>query len=104
MVPPACDARLVGLIPVVFKEQVRPAPGTGLESPETGSQNRRDRALSCRQRPQAPRLNRENARKLRAFRQRPGNVGSHWNAWWARECRNAISSMRLVTRPFLQIY
>jgi hypothetical protein len=35
---------LIGLIPVVFKEQVRPAPGTGLESPETGSQNRRDRA------------------------------------------------------------
>jgi hypothetical protein len=29
------------------QERVRPAPGTGLESPETRSQNRRDRALSC---------------------------------------------------------
>jgi hypothetical protein len=34
--------------------QLSPAPGTGLQSPETGSQNRRYRDLSRRQRPQVP--------------------------------------------------
>ncbi len=37
--------------------RLRPAPGTGLASPETGSQNRRYRDLSERQRPHAPHLN-----------------------------------------------
>ena len=37
--------------------QLRLAPGTGLQSPETGSQNRRYRDLSWRQRPHVPRLN-----------------------------------------------
>src|ERR1700756_2772021 len=37
--------------------QLRPAPGTGLQSPETGSQNRRYRDLSRRQRPHVPHLN-----------------------------------------------
>ena len=37
--------------------QLRPAPGTGLESPETGSQNPRYRDLSRRQRPHVPHLN-----------------------------------------------
>jgi hypothetical protein len=27
-------------------------------------------------------MNRENARKLRAFCQRPENIGSHRTAWW----------------------
>jgi len=31
---------------------------------------------------------RENARKLRAIRQRPGNAGSHRTVWWAREDSN----------------
>jgi hypothetical protein len=37
--------------------QLSPAPGTDLQSPETGSQNRRYRDLSRRQRPQIPHLN-----------------------------------------------
>src|SRR5205814_751845 len=82
VVPPVCDARFVGLILAVSWKQLRPPPGTGLESPETGSQNRRYRDLSRRQRPHAPHLNRQNARKLWAIRQRPGNVGSHRTAWW----------------------
>jgi hypothetical protein len=59
-----------------------------LESPETGSQNRRYRDLSRRQRPHARYLNRGNARILRAILQRPGNAGSHRTAWWAREDSN----------------
>jgi hypothetical protein len=53
-----------------------------LASPETGSQNRRYRDLSRRQRPHARYLNRGNARILRAILQRPGNAGSHRTAWW----------------------
>ena len=53
-----------------------------MESPETGCQNRRYRALNRRQRPHARYLNRRNARKLRAIRQRPGNAGSYRSAWW----------------------
>src|SRR5258706_7865708 len=37
--------------------QLSPAPGTGLQSPETGSQNRRYRDLSRQQRPHVPHLN-----------------------------------------------
>ena len=37
--------------------QLSPAPGTALQSPETGSQNRRHRDLSWRQRPHVPHLN-----------------------------------------------
>jgi hypothetical protein len=33
-------------------------------------------------------LNRGNARKLGAIRQRPGNAGSHRSAWWARQDSN----------------
>ena len=62
--------------------QHRRAPGTGLQSPETGSQNRRYRDLSRRQRPHLRIRTRGNARKLRAIRQRPGNIGSHRTAWW----------------------
>src|SRR5437763_12761971 len=62
--------------------QLSPAPGTALQSPETGSQNRRYRDLGLQQRPHAWYLNRGNARKLRAICQRPGNVGSHRTAWW----------------------
>jgi nitrite reductase/ring-hydroxylating ferredoxin subunit len=54
------------------------APGTGLQSPETWSQNLRCRDLSRRR-------TRENARKLRAIRLRLGNAGSYRTAWWARE-------------------
>src|SRR6266404_3460447 len=37
--------------------QLSPAPGTGLQSPETGSQNRRYRDLGRQQRPHVPHLN-----------------------------------------------
>jgi hypothetical protein len=40
-----------------FHRSNGPAPGTGLQSPETESQNRRYRDLSGRQRPHAPCLN-----------------------------------------------
>jgi hypothetical protein len=79
-------------------QQLRPAPGTGLECPETGGQTLRYRDLSRHQRPQAPRFNRENARKLRAVSERPGNVGSHWTAWWAREKSQLCGRQRLTER------
>ena len=40
-----------------LRVELRPAPGTGLQSPETGSQNRRYRDLSWRQRSHVPHLN-----------------------------------------------
>jgi hypothetical protein len=43
--------------PGILHVQLGPAPGTGLQSPETGSQNRRHRDLSWRQRPHVPHLN-----------------------------------------------
>jgi hypothetical protein len=43
--------------PARLHVQLRPAPGTGLQRPETGSQNRRYRDLSWRQRPHVPHLN-----------------------------------------------
>ena len=56
-----------------------------MESPETGSPNRRYRDPGRRQRPHARYLNRGNARILRAILQRLGNAGSYRTAWWARE-------------------
>jgi hypothetical protein len=46
------------------------APGTGLQSPETWSQNLRCRDLSRRQRPHVAHLNSRKCRKLRAIRLR----------------------------------
>jgi hypothetical protein len=71
--------------------QLWPAPGTGLQSPETGSQNRRYRDLSRRQRPHVRIWTRGNARKLRAIRRRPGNIGSHRTAWWRERDSNLES-------------
>ena len=66
-----------------------------------GCQNRRYRDLSLQQRPHARYLNRGNARKLGAVRQRPGNVGLRRTAWWARElCHGtAISTTWIVKLP-----
>jgi hypothetical protein len=77
--------------------QLSPAPGTGLQSPETGSQNRRYRDLSRRQRPHVPHSNPRNARKLWAIRQRPGNIGSHRTAWWGRQDSNLPPDRYLKT-------
>jgi hypothetical protein len=60
VVPPIRDARFVGLILAiiaVLHVQLSPAPGTGLQSPETGSQNLRYRDPSRGQRPDVPHLN-----------------------------------------------
>src|SRR6266446_5215959 len=57
VVPPIRDARFVDLNPAVSHVQLSPAPGTGLQSPETDSQNRRYRDLIRRQRPHVPHLN-----------------------------------------------
>src|SRR5438876_11332226 len=62
--------------------QLLRAPGPGLQSPETGTQNRRYRDLSQRQRPHGRIRTCGNARKLRAIPERPGNIGSHRTAWW----------------------
>ncbi len=53
-----------------------------------GCQNRHYRHLNLRQRPQARYLNRGNARKSWAIRQRPGSAGSYRTGWWAREDSN----------------
>ena len=58
------------------------APGTGLESPETGSRNRRSRALQPPAETAPGYLNRGNARKMRAIPQRLANAGSYRSAWW----------------------
>ena len=76
LLPGKNAAWLVNLILVIFVNKPGTAPGTGLESPETGSQNLRYRDLGWRQRPPARHLNRRNARTLRAILRRPGNVGS----------------------------
>ena len=76
------------LILVIFVNKPGTAPGTGLESPETGSQNWRRRTLSRQQRPYAGYLNPRNARKTRAIPQRLANAGSYRSAWWAREDSN----------------
>ena len=58
VVPPIRDARFVDLILAIFTRNSGLAPGTGLQSPETGSQNLRYRDLCRRQRPHVPHLNR----------------------------------------------
>src|SRR4030081_4053460 len=62
--------------------------GNGFRAPETKGPKSPLRGLHSRQRPHARYLNRGNARKLGAIHQRPGNAGSHWTAWWAREDSN----------------
>src|SRR6266446_6385128 len=57
VVPPIRDARFVDLNLAVSHVQLSPAPGTGLQSPETDSQNRGYRDLNRRQRPHVPHLN-----------------------------------------------
>ena len=53
--------------------QLRPdAPGTGLQSPETGSQNRRYRDLSWRQRPHVPHLNPRKCRQIAGYSSETG--------------------------------
>ena len=82
LLPGKNAAWLVNLILVIFVNKPGTAPGTGLESPETGSQNWRRRTLSRQQRPYAGYLNPRNARKTRAIPQRLANAGSYRSAWW----------------------
>ena len=63
----------------VFVGAIEGAPGTRLESPDTGKDVLRTRPFSRLQRPRAPHRNRGNARELRAFCRRPGKVGSDLN-------------------------
>src|SRR5258708_2820365 len=56
VVPPIRDARFVDVNLVGLHVQLSPAPGTALQSPETGSQNRRYRDLGRCQRPHVPHL------------------------------------------------
>ena len=98
LLPGKNAAWLVNLILVIFVNKPGTAPGTGLESPETGSQNRRRRALSRQQRPYAGYLNPRNARKMRAIPQRLANAGSYRSAWWAREDSN-LQPDRYELRP-----
>jgi hypothetical protein len=51
------ELRDAGFVDLNLAVQLSPAPGTGLQSPETGSQNRRYHDLSWRQRPHVPHLN-----------------------------------------------
>ena len=88
LLPGKNAAWLVNLILVMFVNKQGTAPGTGLESPETGSQNWRRRTLSRQQRPYAGYLNPRNARKTRAIPQRLANAGSYRSAWWARQDSN----------------
>ena len=53
--PPICDAWPIGLIPGTL--QLGPAPGTGLQSPETGRQKSPLSRPHGEQRPHAPRFN-----------------------------------------------
>src|SRR6266446_1628093 len=57
VVPPIRDARFVDLNRRSSCAAQPKAPGTGLQSPETGRQNRRYRDLSRQQRPHVPHLN-----------------------------------------------
>src|SRR5216683_1826228 len=55
----------------------RPVPGTGLQSPETGRQNRRCRDLNWRQRPHVPHLNPRKCKWLQSNSLRNG-TGNFW--------------------------
>ena len=55
-----------------FHRSNEPAPGTGLQSPETESQNRRYRDLSGRQRPHAPCLNPQKCPQTAGFSSETG--------------------------------
>jgi hypothetical protein len=65
-----------------------PLPGNGFRTPETEGPKPPPGGLHWRQRPHVRYLNRGNARKLRAIRQRPGNAGSNRTAWWWMESRS----------------
>src|SRR5437660_10683057 len=67
--------------------QLQPAPGTGLESPETGSQNRRYRDLSWRQRPHVPHLN------PRKCLQIAGYSSETWKHRFASDCVVVVAVM-----------
>ena len=55
----------------------RPVPGTGLQSPETGRQNRRCRDLNWRQRPHVPHLNPRKCPQIAGY---SSETGKHWFA------------------------
>jgi len=57
-------------------------PGNGFQTPETEGPKPPTGGLHSPQRPHGRYFNCGNAREWRAVRQRPGNVGSHWTAWW----------------------
>jgi hypothetical protein len=105
LLPGKNAAWLVNLILVIFVNKPGTAPGTGLESPETGSQNWRRRTLSRQQRPYAGYLNPRNARKTRAIPQRLANAGSYRSAWWPIEpvFTGKFPSIREKNREFCQI-
>jgi hypothetical protein len=102
VVPPIRDVRFVDLNLAVFMcNSGRAAPGTGLQSPETGSQNRCDRDRTSRI------WTREMPANCRQFPQRPRNVGSHRTAWWAwcgRVASPLLTTERLLVRISIETH
>src|SRR5207247_11006691 len=67
--------------------QLRLAPGTGLQSPETSSQNRRYRDLSRQQRPHVPHLNPRKCPQIASY---SSETAQHW---FASDCVVVVGVM-----------
>jgi hypothetical protein len=83
VVPPIRDARFVDLILAVFMSNSGQARQERVCRAQRPAAKIDAIATSAGDRDRTPRIwTRGNARKLRAIRQRPGNIGSHRTAWW----------------------
>ena len=92
VVASVCDAWPAGLI---LGLHLQPAPGTGLQRPETEPRKSRISLSPDGQRPNLPRLNRAKARKSGPIGQRRRTVGSQRNAWWRTQLPSNLSSTRI---------
>jgi hypothetical protein len=72
--------------------QLRLAPGTGLQSPETSSQNRRYRDLSRQQRPHVPHLNPRKCLQIAGY---SSETAKHW---FASDCVVGLGGFEPPTR------
>src|SRR5260370_34692681 len=73
--------------------QLRLAPGTGLQSAETSSQNRRYRDLSRQQRPHVPHLNPRKCPQIAGY---SSETAKHS---FASDCVVALGGVEPPTRP-----
>ena len=93
MAPPVRDARFVDLILAIFTRNSGLAPGTGLQGPETGSQNLRYRDLCRRLRPHVPHLNPRKCPQIAGYSSETGKRR------FASDCVVGLEGLEPPTRP-----